>query len=133
MRIRPWVGGPAMAREDEFTAQRSTVERIRALPIRDMPDAGGGCHGQGRCSSPDAVAARRPSESRAGPGRWAEQARHLWANNGLVGPGDVDEVAAQALDFADHGSLAGLEIDRIERAAGDEPAVILVLAGRNDV
>src|SRR5262249_19278365 len=43
------------------------------------------------------------------------------------------EVAAQALDFADHGSLAGLEIDRIERAAGDEPAVILVLAGRNDV
>src|SRR5262249_60191537 len=52
---------------------------------------------------------------------------------GLVDPGDVDEVAAQALDLADHGSLAGLEIDRIERTAGDEPAVILVLAGRNDV
>jgi len=44
---------------------------------------------------------------------------------GLVDPGDIDEVAAQALDFADHGCLAGLKIDRIERTASDEPAVLL--------
>src|SRR5262244_4283975 len=56
-----------------------------------------------------------------------------WSQYGLVDPGDVAEVAAQALDLADHGSLAGLEIDRIERAAGDEPAVVLVFAGRDDV
>ena len=50
-----------------------------------------------------------------------------------VDPGDVAEIAAQAFDLADHAGLAGLEIDRVERAAGHQPGVVLVLAGRDDV
>src|SRR5215510_16449196 len=71
---------------------------------------------------------------KAAPARGDEpRGRGSLGQYGLLDPGDVAEVAAQALDLADHRGLAGLEIDRIERTAGDEPAVVFVFAGRNDV
>src|SRR5262249_60225788 len=72
-------------------------------------------------------------KGRAGPRETKPLRASSWDQYGLVDPGDVAEVAAQAFDLADHRGLAGLEIDRIEGTTGDEPALVLVLDGRNDV
>src|SRR5437899_1811121 len=49
-----------------------------------------------------------------------------------VDPGDVGQRSRQPLDLADHRGLAGLEIDRVERAPGRQPSVVLVFAARHD-
>ena len=101
--------------KNEFTAQHIAVETGNSVPHPPMR-------------------LRRAGELKAAPACGdGPRRRSSLGQYGLVDPGDIDEVAAQALDFADHGCLAGLKIDRIERTASDEPAVVLVFAGRDDV
>src|SRR6516162_7593506 len=126
--------GPPLRAPNELGAEHIAVERVRALPVRDVHHAVVERDGErhGRSSSADATSRR--AGRKAAPARGDEpRGPSSLGQHGLVDPGDVAEVAAQALDLADHGGLAGLEIDRVERAAGDEPAVVLVFAGRDDV
>src|SRR5258708_38424253 len=115
MRIRPRAGQGARACEERVYGAHIAVETGNSVPHPAMRLR--------RAGGPKAAPACGD-----GPRR-----RSSLGQYGLVDPGDINEVAAQALDFADHGCLAGLKIDRIERTASDEPAVVLVFAVRDDV
>src|SRR5260221_14773130 len=114
MPIRPRAGQGARACEERVYGAHIAVETGNSVPHPPMRLR--------RAGGPKAAPACGD-----GPRR-----RSSLGQYGLVDPGDIDEVAAQALDFADHSCLARLKIDRIERTASDEPAVVLVFSGRND-